>query len=1181
MIDVESIFHRALEIKDTNERKRFLDNECDGNESLRQDVDDLLKAADSDTNLLDTPVSGISAIHRSSDPERQILKKVDGYKILQQLGEGGFGIVYMAEQTEPVSRKVAIKVIKPGMNSKEVIARFEAERQVLAMMEHPNIARVFDAGTTDDGLPFFVMELVRGFPITQYADENRLDTDRRLDLFTDVCDAVQHAHRKGIIHRDIKPSNVMVTLRDGNPIVKVIDFGVSKALNQKVTEKTLFTRYGQMIGTPQYMSPEQAEMSELDIDTRSDVYSLGVMLYELLTGSTPLTQEQLRDAGYAEMQRLIKEEDAQRLSDRISTLGEALPAIAHHRRVEPGRLRKLLRGELDWIVLRSLEKERERRYDSPDSFARDIRRYLSGGVVEACPPSMAYRVTKFVRKNRSIVVATSIVIASLVIGLVAAMAGLLQAQKSDRDKGVALKEKSMSLFESNVVAARAAVKSLSPGQRIDALAAIRQAEPLIDELGLGEDRRDELRNLAVDALGRVDISEPVWEVEFRLGHHSLFAVYPSADLYVIADRSLATHFQLRRMSDDSLIARTPEIVDGIACQFNIEQNMLGAIHRVDKRPQLSIWRLRKGSFELVFSRLLDRLSVPTTFASPEHFDHVFDIESHPNLLCVINGNEVEVVDVPTYETISRIPLDFAANHVRVSHIGETIMAWHRFDGVDGSAEFIDVESGNRIESNFNLAAIRSDGRVAITSDKLWVHCVDTVSGNAFAAIRSPTPLSYISVHPSGELFAIAGWDHRIRVFEKSGEHVLSIGGTLPRFTSDGKHLSYRHGGTISVAEVTIPTCRNAISSAVLGLEQSNLEGIRFHQSGLAAISGGCGGIPKTIFYDFQRSVPLFPIHDRQGHVVSYLEKEQTFLVAGENGFVLWPASIDGSKCTVGPPSTVPLGLSTHLGDIDVDQEQSIAVVTGKNGLGVLFKQAGDWKSKEIAHNDGLVNQASISPDGRLVSCGGWNSSKIRIFNTDSGERVTTLRDLGSDAFFDGTGKELILLSRHIQAIAEVGSWRIREFPFSMYPLAARDFSRTQNTTAFGTLQPPGIALFDLNQKKTLVRFPAFDDQSHEVPIFVDENVSVLVHRSHDESIANQATRLVVWDLKKLRAELKEMNLDWDAPPIEKSILEFEKPAQEFELLTEPKKSIRDERLDGARTLLNKGLDAFEILQNSL
>jgi eukaryotic-like serine/threonine-protein kinase len=360
------------------------------------------------------------------------------YKLLERIGEGGFGVVYMAEQQHPIRRKVALKVIKPGFDTRQVIARFEAERQALALMDHENIAKVHDAGATDNGRPYFVMELVHGVPITEFCDENELTPRERLELFVEVCRAVQHAHTRGIIHRDIKPTNVLVTLHDGVPVPKVIDFGVAKATGQQLTEKTLFTNFAQMIGTPLYMSPEQAEMTGIDVDTRSDVYSLGVLLYELLTGATPMDKERLKRAAFDEVRRIIREEEPPRPSTRLSTLGgQARHGISAQRKSDPKQLGRLVRGELDWIVMKALAKERARRYATADALARDVERYLLDESVEACPPSAIYRLKKFARRNKGPVLATAIVLLTLIGGIVGTMFGLIRAEQAQAERAEA------------------------------------------------------------------------------------------------------------------------------------------------------------------------------------------------------------------------------------------------------------------------------------------------------------------------------------------------------------------------------------------------------------------------------------------------------------------------------------------------------------------------------------------------------------------------------------------------------------------------------------------------------------------------------------------------------------------------------------------------------------------------
>jgi WD40 repeat protein len=446
----ESLFHEALTKTNAQERAAFLDAACAGRPELRAGVEALLAAHAASVHPLDQPAQpaatgehtpipdqGPTAVYVPGDVEAGLLI-VGRYTLVEKIGEGGMGEVWVAKQTEPVKRKVALKLLKPGMDSRSVIQRFEQERQALALMDHPNIARVLDGGLTQGRQPFFVMELVNGLGLTKFCDQAKLSIRERLELFVQVCQAVQHAHQKGIVHRDLKPSNILVTLIDGKAIPKIIDFGVAKAVGGKLIDESLSTQFGAVIGTVEYMAPEQASFSGADVDTRADIYSLGAILYELLTGLRPFDSKRLRKAAFDEMIRMVREGEPSKPSTRLST-DDALPSLAALRQMEPGRLTKLLRGELDWVVMKCLEKHRDRRYETASGLARDVQRYLADEPVEARPPSAGYRLKKFVRRNRGPVVAALVVLLVLVAGIAGTTLGLLRAEQS-RVEAVAAQE---------------------------------------------------------------------------------------------------------------------------------------------------------------------------------------------------------------------------------------------------------------------------------------------------------------------------------------------------------------------------------------------------------------------------------------------------------------------------------------------------------------------------------------------------------------------------------------------------------------------------------------------------------------------------------------------------------------------------------------------------------------------
>ena len=470
---IEVIFNAARQLK-LDERHAYLDMACKNDAALRKRVErlrDSSNAADDffeqepvgATDIEDVTqrsITGACSLSESPGP------MIGRYKLLQKIGEGGMGVVYMAEQTEPVTRRVALKIIKLCMDTKQVVARFEVERQVLAMMDHANIAKVLDGGATETGRPFFVMELVQGIPITEFCDKNKFSAQERLELFIPICQAIQSAHQKGIIHRDIKPSNVLVTLNHGEPAAKVIDFGIAKATNQKLTEKTLFTSYAMMIGTPAYMSPEQAEMTSLDVDTRTDVYSLGVLLYELLTGITPFPEKRLRSAGYGEMQRIIVTEEPEKPSTRLNkTLAASVASVANPKS-KIANPKSRIDPDLDWITMKCLEKDRRRRYETPTELVSDLKRHLYNEPVSAAAPSLSYQFHKFHRKHKVLVRSAMIVSAVLVVATVVSVTLAVRNHQLRKDAEVAKQsalERSIelenNLYVSDMLAVEDAVES--------------------------------------------------------------------------------------------------------------------------------------------------------------------------------------------------------------------------------------------------------------------------------------------------------------------------------------------------------------------------------------------------------------------------------------------------------------------------------------------------------------------------------------------------------------------------------------------------------------------------------------------------------------------------------------------------------------------------------------------------
>ncbi len=839
--DEKLIFLAALEQATAQQREAYIQDACAGDLELLKRAKELLSVHEQSQGPLDSPPTGFGSSPTIDLPITEKPGTVIGpYKLLQQIGEGGMGTVFMAEQTQPVQRKVALKVIKPGMDSRQVIARFEAERQALAMMDHVNIARVLDAGTTGEssgsrqtsdpagtlassatGRPYFVMELVHGVPITKYCDDNHLTPRERLELFVPVCQAIQHAHQKGIIHRDVKPSNVMITLYDGKPVPKVIDFGVAKATEQKLTERTLFTQYGTMVGTLEYMSPEQAEMSALGVDTRSDIYSLGVLLYELLTGSTPLDHKRVREAAYGEILRMIKEEEPPKPSTRLSDSGEALASISAQRHTEPAKLAKLLRGELDWIVMKTLEKDRNRRYETVNGFAADVQHYLNDEPVEACPPSAGYRIKKFYRRNRRLVLAGAAVFAALLAGMAGTTAGLLRARQAER----------LAYAEAEVAktarAEEAEQRTLAYRRSAEAEAARKseaeQREAADRERDKAVTERQRAESLAAETRQRLVRSHVAQGVRL-MENGDLLASLPWFVQALKLDEDDPARERVHRLRIAAVLEQCPKLV-----QAWFPEKELGAVRFADFSPDSRRFAATGASFTLaelalaraggpqanfesgVWDLLTGRPVTPPLKHSSYVYEVSFSLDGRRLAVAGADGT-VQIFAIPTGEPVTA-PLKHGrqARHARFSPDGKRL-ATAAGDG----ARLWNAETGELIavlaKGDSHDVAFSPDGRSVVTA--AWHHAEgqpitpaelqqsrmgtvrvwDAVTGEPISPAIQHAEVYRTAFSPDGRSILTAGFDRTARVWNATtGEPVspvLKHGNSVfdASFSPDGRRV---------------------------------------------------------------------------------------------------------------------------------------------------------------------------------------------------------------------------------------------------------------------------------------------------------------------------------------------------------------------------------------------------------